>query len=177
MVCYCGRGVGESHESIRCNMKISFDLQLPSAVKKLSDVLSFGRTYGQTWIVSHFGGGYLAGYLRVIEGHPWFRSYDIERDCMQGCHTGIKWCGSDLRQYQDVAEGWWFGFNCATYYDYPDETLAKEYGCDVENWKPKQDGQTVRRLDYVEDILISLSQEAWAAIMAEENKQRKRRKK
>jgi len=155
------------------DMTISFAVQLPRPVKHLAEVLSFGRTYGHNWLVVHFGGGYLAGYLRVIEGHPWFRSHDIDRECMRGCHCGISWCGPDCVEYKDVAVGWWFGFNCATGYDYPDENLAKEYGCEV-HWKPKKKGQQIRRLDYVEDILIILSQEAYAAIVAEQDAKRRK---
>lgn len=150
------------------------ELPLPSEVDRVCDVLSFGRLFGHLWLSAHMGNGYLAGYLRVIEGHPWYRKTEIDDPVFEEQHTGIDWVGPDRRTYPDIAEGWWFGFFCNHECDWPNAEIAKEYMCDPIKGH-RQSHQMVRTIEYVEDTCMVFAQEAYAKVIEQKRKRRKRK--
>lgn len=148
-------------------------ISMPSCLSSPSCILSVGRSYSHTWIVTHYSGGYLAGYIRVIEGHPWYQLRTFTKDVFIEQHFGIDWCGYDAHEDPDIASGWWIGFDCAKECDYPDERIVKQFGLEIE-LPYRKSWQQVRTIDYVERLLINFSQEAEAAIIVQ-NQQRKRK--
>ena len=151
---------------------MTIEIPLPCCVDRLCDVLSFGRTFGHFWLTAHMGGGYIAGYMRVIEHHPWYRFTELDHEVFAEQHTGIDWVGCDRMLYPDWAEGWWLGFYCNHECDWPDETIAREYGCEIDHGY-RQSYQLVRTLDYVEGVLVTFAQQANAEIAIQEMKRKR----
>jgi hypothetical protein len=149
-------------------------LMVPNLVKNITDIQSIGRYLGYAWLVTHYQDGFRAGFLRVIEGHPWFGLTEFHDDCFKAVHRGIDWYAIDKHLDEDQAEGWWLGFICGHYGDAPDLDLAKQYGIDTDPLA-KIEGE-VRSQNYVELNLIILAQEAFAAAMGQIQAARKKRK-
>jgi hypothetical protein len=149
-------------------------IMLPYCVQTITDIQSIGRYLGYSWIVTHSGLGCRAGYLRVIEGHPWYFLRDFSDQVFQEAHRGIDYCGPDRYLDEDQAEGWWIGFRCDHYGDAPDLDLAKQYGVDVDPLAKLRG--IVRDQGYVEGTLNILAQEAYAAAQVQIHQRRKRRK-
>lgn len=151
---------------------MSIDIPIPSRVNRICDVLSYGRIFGHMWISAHMGGGYLAGYLRVIEGHPWYRRTEVDDPIFAEQHTGIDWTGPDRMLYPDIAEGWWFGFFCNHECDWPNADVAREYMCGpITGYR--QSHQLIRTIEYVEGVCMSFAQEAYAKVLDEKQRGKK----
>jgi hypothetical protein len=78
-------------------------------------LVSQGEHCGYRWVVSHNGRGFRQGYIRLPQGHPWFRKdpYEIEADV----HGGLNWSGLSL------AGNYWLGFDAEHAFDRYDPAL------------------------------------------------------
>jgi hypothetical protein len=128
----------------------------------LKDVLGHGLHAGHYWLVTHNGGGYRCGYVRVGVAHPWYgQGYDVLDPQV---HGGLTFAGERppkhcLPEGWDDHAGWWLGFDCAHGGDAPDPDLPNAYP-----------GRTflmpdviVRTQDYAEAECRSLCEQAAAA--------------
>jgi hypothetical protein len=117
----------------------------------MRNILNEGNHAGYDWRVVHNGMGYRCGYVKVFEGHPWFKKhYD---DIKANAHGGLT--------YSDDSEdgGWWVGFDCAHHMDAPDPSLDVEDRMMASIWSLGLGG-TVRSQEYVENECKCLCEQA-----------------
>lgn len=114
-------------------------------------ILEKGTAEGYEWVVSHNTMGYRCGYVKVVEGHPWYGGgYDIDADV----HGGVTFTEHDVPCGKGEDSGYWVGFDCAHYLDAPDPELTEAPIPSV-----LQHGQ-IRTQEYVRNECISLCNSA-----------------
>jgi hypothetical protein len=130
-------------------------------------VLSKGSYMGFDWVVTHNGGGYRCGYIKVRRGHPWYGKDYNAIDAI--VHEGLTF--SDYKVKFDGErsdDGYWVGFHCGHVFDKIDLSLpisdffmGSALG-DCLLWD--DDFSTLRTTEYVESECRSLCEQASRAI-------------
>ena len=79
--------------------------------------LARGNHAGLDYCVLSNGLGYLCGYVRIPEGHPYYGNEECDLDVVvHGGITFTAYCEED----SPWGAGYWIGFDCAHCYDAPD---------------------------------------------------------
>jgi hypothetical protein len=109
----------------------------------MNNILSEGNRVGFVWRVRHNGIGYRCGYVKIPEGHPWYK-----KDCDEvnaNVHGGLTYGA-------DEGDGWWIGFDCAHLGDAQDPELPSSCRMNTPG--------IVRTQQYVEEECHALCEQA-----------------
>lgn len=145
---------------------------LSVAVHRPDDVVAKGFHKGFEWNIVHNQMGYLCGYVKVEQGHPWHGKHYDEVDV--DVHGGLTFAQKDEPCNEGGPDsGYWVGFDCAHAGDLPDpQYIVGEYRESrlryaketAEIYKSWPDGAAIRTQGYVEAACRSLCEQALAVV-------------
>ncbi len=120
---------------------------------KETSILSRGSHEGFEWFTARYALHYRAGYVRVSEGHPWYRKTESDVQPTPEIHGGLTFA-------ERCGNGWWLGFDCGHDCDLEDPALLPP---GVTPMEPSTWFASVRSEQYVEAECRSLCEQAAAA--------------
>jgi hypothetical protein len=84
----------------------------PITTQRPDALLDKGTHAGYEWEITHNGGGYRCGYVRLPAGHPW---HGLDRGAVPAdAHGGLTFAQPDTHCGKGGADdAWWIGFDCS----------------------------------------------------------------